>query len=361
MSASSEYWVFTANINMDEMRSVHHGLFRRLGKWWITKQETSTRLGLHFQGAIRFKRKNTLEYLQRTFGPQWHWEIMLDQPEACDYCDKLDTAVEGGIQFRYGKVPTTFRGHGILDREQLRPWQIQLENIALSRPDSRDVHWVYDPAGGIGKSSFVKYCNWYHTIPYTTGGQSGDIIYSIKDDLDRCRTVLVDYPRNLDPEEYNYDAIENLKNGMVTHTKYKSDTQTFGPKNLIIFSNHLPVREKLSEDRWKVWKIDDGNLTPVDSEEEIELGSQDTMTSTEIEVPPTPCPKPQTPTQDIPDFFLTPPKRSIDDMDSDEQEKAEIVRFRAHRKRARLDPASEGEKILWTDPIEDSQPNDPSK
>ena len=100
--------------------------------------------------------------------------------------------------------------------------------------------------GNEGKTAFVKYMNWYHSYQFTTGGKNGDIGEALKDWLDASKGVIVDYPRNLDPEEYNYDSLEMFKNGMLTLTKYKSNNRSFTLKHMVVFSNHMPKKEAIS-------------------------------------------------------------------------------------------------------------------
>lgn len=42
---------------------------------------------------------------------------------------------------------------------------------------------------------------------------------------------------------------------MMTLTKYKSANRNFGPKHLVVFSNHYPDVSKMSGDRWDIREI----------------------------------------------------------------------------------------------------------
>ena len=56
--------------------------------------------------------------------------------------------------------------------------------------------------------------------------------------------------------DVSYTALEQIKDGRATSTKYISRPITFKTPNIVIvFSNQRPIRTKLSEDRWLEYRI----------------------------------------------------------------------------------------------------------
>ena len=64
-------------------------------------------------------------------------------------------------------------------------------------------------------------------------------------------------------EDVSYEAIENIKDGIMTSNKYKSTNLNFETKHVIVFCNHEPDFTKLSRDRWEVRYLHDKQLTHV--------------------------------------------------------------------------------------------------
>jgi hypothetical protein len=68
-------------------------------------------------------------------------------------------------------------------------------------------------------------------------------------DLNKITTVLFDFHRSL--KKISYNAIESVKDGFIP-----SVALNFNNPHVIIFSNFLPDQNKLSEDRWEIYYID---------------------------------------------------------------------------------------------------------
>jgi len=139
----------------------------------------------------------------------------------------------------------------------LRPWQLQIFNLYVTEPDDRSIYWFWEPTGGSGKSAFVKYLVVHHNALFCDGGKKADIINLIfNNDMDTCRCVIWDIPR-ANKGSISYATLESVKNGLVCNTKYETGTKAFNPPHVFVFANFEPENmEKLSEDRWKISKIE---------------------------------------------------------------------------------------------------------
>ena len=67
---------------------------------------------------------------------------------------------------------------------------------------------------------------------------------------------LFDIPRNQNLDTENYKFFEHIKNGAAMAGKYMSKKLIFKKPNVVmVFSNKAPNKSKLSEDRWRIFKI----------------------------------------------------------------------------------------------------------
>ena len=63
-------------------------------------------------------------------------------------------------------------------------------------------------------------------------------------------------------EHVTYGLLENIKDGYLVSSKYKSKALKIKtPNTVIVFSNNYPIVDSLSKDRWVVYEITcSGNL-----------------------------------------------------------------------------------------------------
>lgn len=170
------------------------------------------------------------------------------------YSQKSDTRVEGPWVFG---MPIPYLGQDLITEDMMYDWQIGLLQIVKQRPHSRQIHWVCDKDGKVGKSSMTKYLA-YHYNALKCGGAKKDI-YMAAGETD---IYIVDLPRTVE-ERVPYEAIEELKNGHVFSGKYESCQKLFPIPHVIIFANFLPDFTAMSSDRWNVWflkKFEDGEI-----------------------------------------------------------------------------------------------------
>lgn len=247
------YWSFTLFNYDDEKIGSIGSIFLHKCKKWIFQEEICPDTGrLHLQGSISLITKGRPMELFRVLDGA-HWEKSRSSA-ADDYCMKSATAVEGR-RWMGGDWPKPIK-----TLEHLRPWQTQLTEITMSEPNDRTIIWIYDPHGGIGKSSLLKY--WLIKYPnkyiFCNGGKCADLINLIfNQNMDKCDTVVWDLPRNRGGM-VSYDAIECIKNGMVANTKYETGCKIFNSPHVIVFANDLPSDvNALSRDRWRIYTVDE--------------------------------------------------------------------------------------------------------
>jgi len=176
------------------------------------------------------------------------------------YCSK-----EGDYKCKGFKVKLPLK---ILKEYELDPWMRSIISIFDKEVHPRRIHWLVDKMGGVGKSKFIKYCAVKYNCLWTTGGNVKDISNLCFNNIDYLECTekaicLFDIPK-CNKGHVSYNVLEMLKNGMMTNTKYECKNLIFNSPHVFIFSNSLPDTSKMSLDRWKVFNVVDGLLTPYD-------------------------------------------------------------------------------------------------
>lgn len=212
-------------------------------KFFYGRELCPTTSKLHLQGFLHLRKPMRITELKLPCNP--HLEATKGSEEQnISYCSKDGNVYKWG----YPKPIEII--------ETLRPWQKSIEDILLTKPDPRKIHWYWESTGNIGKSSFVKYCVVRHKALFCDGGKKADIVNLVfNNDMDQCNTIIWDIPRcNLG--SVSYSAIEAIKNGLVCNTKYETGVKVFNSPHIIIFANSPPSEpESLSQDRWIITEL----------------------------------------------------------------------------------------------------------
>lgn len=228
-------------------------LFKEICTDWIFQEEIcpSTQTP-HLQGAIRLKK--AMRYTEFSPDKRIHWEPQARMSNPM-YCCKTESRKPDGRLCHGGsyKPPNELR---LLNSSQFYEWQNDIIKIINLEPDDRKVYWFWSSQGNMGKSAFSKYlvakCN---AVPAISGKYSDIVNLIFKQDMDKCRCIVFDIPRN-NGNSVSYSAIESIKNGMIVNTKFETGYKLFNPPHIIVFSNMPPEEEKLSSDRWIIKCID---------------------------------------------------------------------------------------------------------
>lgn len=131
---------------------------------------------------------------------------------------------------------------------QWRPWQQALLLYLDSdeaRADDRTIVWVTDPAGGMGKSTMVRYLV-ANEGAIMLNGKIADMAHAYNSE----QIVLFDVTRTqLEHMDHLYSFAESLKNGMIFSTKYESTMKIFKSPRVVFFANTGPTAGKWTADR----------------------------------------------------------------------------------------------------------------
>lgn len=215
----------------------------------------------HLQCLIKFKKK-TRPYSYREgdlIFPELrgHWGDKFGKPvkkiqKAIDYCIKDDKYITNmPIQKKIK----------LLCEDKLYKYQQFILNILKEEPDDRLIYWFYEKKGNVGKSAFTKLlCSKYGAV--ILSGKGSDMKYGIVSYMNKGigkiapKIVIFDIPRE-SLNYLSYVGIEEVKNGCFFSSKYESEMVIYNNPHIVIFANSLPEINKVSHDRWKIYKIND--------------------------------------------------------------------------------------------------------
>ena len=144
-----------------------------------------------------------------------------------------------------------------------KPWQSEVLQF-LECPDSRTVYWIVGKKGGEGKSFIQdvikKSYGTRRVFKSEINTRKVDIAYALAREVMTCKDIFL---FNLLRSDYvvSYGVLENIKDGYLISSKYKSTVLKIKTPNVIIvFSNDFPNQNKLSSDRWKIYEIKNDQL-----------------------------------------------------------------------------------------------------
>lgn len=209
----------------------------------------------HLQGFFSCIKKCRFSEFKKIDGlKRCHIEKCNNEKASEIYCQK-----DGKIFYKKGDIAKPLKC--ITD---LKPWQLELDNVLKDEPNNREVYWIHEPVGNVGKSSYIKYhlIKKYYACGFCDGGKKSDIVHMIFNLKKDPEIVFFDLPRETEGN-VSYSAIEVLKNGMIFNVKFETGFKVFNSPHVIIFSNYFPnCKKKLSKDRWKIFEIVNDKLVP---------------------------------------------------------------------------------------------------
>ncbi len=242
------HWSFTLNHYTHQDLIIVPEILNKLCKTWIFGEEIGEESKIeHLQGQITLKKKKRLTALKKVF-PRMHWERTNNILASVDYCQK-----EGKVHTNMLLPKWVSNWSTIV----WKPWQQNIIDMVKTVPNSRDVHWYWETTGNTGKSFLSKYLVEVHNA-LLINGKLSDICHQVAKRMEEeivIDIVVLDIPR-CSKGLISYQAIEQIKNGLVYSGKYEGGQYTFDSPHLIVFANIPPKKNQLSEDRWKIYEID---------------------------------------------------------------------------------------------------------
>ncbi|AKV62252.1 putative replication initiation protein [Petrochirus diogenes giant hermit crab associated circular virus] len=200
----------------------------------------------HFETGKRKRRDYSLsEYVKQVLQD----ELPNDSTFIRNY-EKIQTHAKL-VSSRQEKV----RLFGELSCCKVTSWQRKaIESLFLQ--GKREVLWIYESVGGKGKTFLATILEVVYGFTRFDGiTKSRDIALLIPP---IPKGFVFDVTRD-DASNFSYNTLEQVKNGYVMSGKYGGSQHLFRPVPVIVLSNFEPIRSSLSEDRWKVWNIENAS------------------------------------------------------------------------------------------------------
>jgi len=238
------------------------------GKHWTFQLERGEETGKdHFQGIISLKTKrdkaaclSCMKPLPEYFKPMANSTIKGGTETF--YVTKEDTRVAGPWTDKdeSSYIPRQYRGL----ETRLKPWQRTIWESSGWWED-RTINVIVDPVGCNGKSTIASLMELHGRgldLPPTNDEEK--LIQSLANILigtenREPKTVFIDIPRSARQNKLFglYAAIEQIKKGKVTDTRYHYRQWWFDSPVVWVFCNEAPHQGYVSKDRWKIWRIND--------------------------------------------------------------------------------------------------------
>jgi len=252
-------WFFTFNNYLPADIDILETRFKQICEKYIFQEETGESGTPHLQGCVFLKKKmRWSEFFAKDYNGISYSE-MRNETASIQYCCKEET--------RTGKVYKWGFPRELEIITNLYPWQQDIYNKCLEEPNKRSIIWIYDPEGNNGKTALCKFLTVKTNAISATSGSAKDIAcilaMCVKNgkNLNDLTTFIFHYART--SEHISYKAIESVKDGYITSTKYESGTMVFNCPHCLVFSNELPEVDKLTADRWEIYYIYDKTLRPL--------------------------------------------------------------------------------------------------
>jgi len=237
-------WCFTLNNYTDSDISAIGSKFQ--GSEWIAGFEVGENNTPHLQGYVEFSKK--IRPMSLGLSSSIHWEVARgDRKSNIEYCSKDGNLVPG----------STLRPPRPLPTIDLYGWQLDCRAAMLEEPDNRTINWYWEPDGGMGKSSMVRWCV-QNLRCVMCAGKASDMKYMIVKYEEKNGffpdIVIFDVPR-VSYDFISYQGIEEIKNGCFASSKFECAMVVMPYPHVFVFANHPPDTSKMSSDRWNVVDI----------------------------------------------------------------------------------------------------------
>lgn len=222
-------------------------------KWKFQEEKCPTTGKLHMQGRFSLKLKSRITSIPFSIG---NYSVTSNaNRDNFYYMEKGKTYTRGPWS---DSDPVIYIPRQIREIEKLYAWQQTILD-KMKIWDKRTINCVYNKTGNIGKSILVGWIRAYQL------GRCLPPVNDFKDmlrmvcDLPTATSYLIDMPKAIKKDKLGgfYAAIETIKDGYAYDDRYSFKEKVFDSPSIWIFTNTLPDLTLLSEDRWRIWHVED--------------------------------------------------------------------------------------------------------
>lgn len=239
-------------------------------KNWAFQLELSPKGYKHYQGRFARHKKTTITFCETEMQkllPSIHIDPTslnaVKKNNKFSYVLKPDTRIEGPWTDQDNtdeiiQIPIQYR-------VDLKPWQQCLYDTVMNEIANRiyrNVHVLYDPYGGIGKTTFALSLTCKRLAEYIPPCNDSKDIMRMAYCLPTSKLYIIDLTRSMNKEKLNgmYSAVEQIKNGYIYDDRYTFKRKFIDAPAVIIMTNEIPATSYLSSDRWKIHSVDNDKL-----------------------------------------------------------------------------------------------------
>nr|QXP07778.1 MAG: replication associated protein [Arizlama virus] len=290
------HYEWRLNLPMD--REIIKETLRTYCDKWVFQEEKGEQSGIfHYQGRLKLKEKmrpNQVVAIFREIYPTGSLYVGLTascNTKDFNYVSKTATRVNGPwsySDFVMHKLPEYYQ-----EEHDWHPWQRAIDKSA-ENPDDRCIDVLVDQdeifggqlikSGNIGKTNFCNHrcirMQAVRLMPYyddprhlvRTAWQKLDQFAKAK--LPPPKLFFLDLPKAVEKKQMRiwFQALEQIKSGYTCEDRYGFKEAWMNPPAIWVFSNELPDRNLLSEDRWRIWKVNRQTMSLVPYHTPIEPG-----------------------------------------------------------------------------------------
>lgn len=228
-------------------------------KWCFQLEKAPTTGTLHFQCRVSFKEKLRPIPVQIMVQEWGHSSPTSNENKTNEfYVMKTESRIEGPWSNKDEVLFVQNRFRGVI---RWLPWQQDIINKNIERPDDRSVNLIINKSGNKGKTFLAMWCLTNRVgrmIPPLNDYK--EVVQAVMD-MPTSRAYFLDVPRSQEKKQLRgfFGACEQIKNGHVFDCRYSFKEKLFEPPHLWVFTNEMPELSTLSRDRWKFWTINDDN------------------------------------------------------------------------------------------------------
>jgi len=153
-------------------------------------------------------------------------------------------------------------GNDVIDKGMGYSWQRRMIATLSGKPARRGlIYWIYDAQGQNGKTTFAAHCrnsDPKHHILLSRLGDSRDVAETILTEQKRTGFTGRCFHINLSRDDFtnvNYNTLEQIADSEMMRTKYNGGKLNFRSYYTIVYANWPPDWYKLSDERWRVFKL----------------------------------------------------------------------------------------------------------
>lgn len=241
---ASLYWFLTWNNYDDDELALFLKKADETCERYVFEKEVGKNGTPHIQGKIKFKKKSRpMETFQKK---EIHWEKSKTWKGA-EYCCKDGTEIG---------VDIWIKGWDPVLAPKIYGWQEECEKMILSAKGGRVIWWFYEETGGVGKTDLCRYMVIKHKA-LVVGGRAQDMKCAIASMKIKPKIIILNISRN---GSISYNGIEQVSDGLFFSSKYESEMVIFNKPIIVVFANREPDYSCMSNDRWRVYRIEEQKL-----------------------------------------------------------------------------------------------------